>query len=134
MGARKPVCLGSCQLASQVTQSRTGAEFPRGASVSLTLGPRSPCTSDGKLWAWISVLLGANEGAFCPGPRGSLRQEQPGLGAFFLGLGGCRRKKMGEFRGQREPGERKGRKLEALTGLTADRVDLCLGKLRKDLS
>lgn len=42
------------------------------------------------------ALLGAGQGAFFTGPHGSLRQEQPRLGAFFPGLGGRRREKMGQ--------------------------------------
>lgn len=76
------------------------------------------------------ALLGAGQGAFFTGPHGSLRQEQPRLGAFFPGLGGRRREKMGQSARR----VRKGRKLGALTGLAADRVDLCLAKLRRDLS
>lgn len=66
MGATMPVCLARCQPGSQVTQSGTGAVCPSGASCRVTLGPGSPCTSDGKPWVWMSALLGASQGVlFC---------------------------------------------------------------------
>lgn len=77
MGATMPVCPGSCQPGFRGTQSRTGAECPSGASYRVMLGPGSPCTGDGKPWAWKPPLLGASKGAFFffffLGSHGSLR-------------------------------------------------------------
>lgn len=90
------MCLGNCQPRSQVAQSRAGAELPSGASVPRCWDPGLHEQMMGRLRAWMLARLGAGQGAFSTGPRGSLRQEQPRLGGFFLGLGGCRREKMGE--------------------------------------
>lgn len=91
MGAREPASslFQDLSASSQVTQSRTGAEFPSGTSVFWMLGPGFPCTAGRKLWVWVPALLGASKGAFLTGPHGSLRQGQA-----ELGLGGCRWEEM----------------------------------------